>query len=153
MIAAILRGPTRTLGRHLNYSTVVRRTAVLVLALSARASFAADTVIHAGTLIDGVSAAPRHEISIIIHDDQITAVEDGFETPAGAQVIDLSGATVLPGFIDCHVHVSEMLPSHFADLVAVAANPLEQPDTLRHVSFVMKGGVVYRADGHPTAIE
>jgi len=72
----------------------------------------AATVIHAGTLIDGISPTPRHNVSITIQDDKITAVEDGFTTPPGAQVIDLSGATVLPGFIDCHVHVAAMLPSH-----------------------------------------
>jgi len=37
--------------------------------------------------------------------------------------------------------------------VAIAADPSAQPEALRHVNFVMKGGVVYRADGRPTAIE
>jgi imidazolonepropionase-like amidohydrolase len=40
-----------------------------------------------------------------------------------------------------------------ADIVAIPADPSAQPDALRHVTFVMKGGVVYRADGHPTALE
>jgi imidazolonepropionase-like amidohydrolase len=74
-------------------------------------SSAADTVIHAGTLLDGISPTPRHKVSIVIHDDKITSVDAGYTTPAGAQIIDLSSATVLPGFIDCHVHVSAMLPS------------------------------------------
>jgi len=72
---------------------------------------AKDLVIHAGTLIDGVSETPRKQVSILVRDDRIVSVEPGFQTPAGAEVIDLSRETVLPGFIDCHVHVSAKLPS------------------------------------------
>ena len=104
-------GPIFTVALHLNDSLVARFVAALLLILSAQNSSGADTVIHAGALIDGTSATPRQKVSITIHDDKITAVENGFTTPAGAQVIDLSGATVLPGFIDCHVHVSAKLPS------------------------------------------
>lgn len=77
----------------------------------AHVCLAKDLVIHAGTLIDGLADAPRHQISIVIHDDRIVAVEPGFTTPAGAELIDLASATVLPGFIDCHVHISSRLPS------------------------------------------
>ncbi|MFT3977998.1 MAG: amidohydrolase family protein [Sphingomonas bacterium] len=69
-------------------------------------AFAKDVVIHAGKLIDGVSATPRTKVSILIHDDRITGVQNGFVTPAGAEVIDLSAKTVLPGFIECHDHIS-----------------------------------------------
>ena len=68
-------------------------------------------MIHAGTLIDGVSAAPRSNVSIVVHDDKIVSVDAGFTTPAGAEVVDLSQQTVMPGFIDCHVHISAKLPN------------------------------------------
>ncbi|MBS0284553.1 MAG: amidohydrolase family protein [Proteobacteria bacterium] len=67
---------------------------------------AKDVVIHAGKLIDGVSATPRTQVSTLIRDDRITGVQNGFVTPAGAEVIDLSSKTVLPGFIECHDHIS-----------------------------------------------
>jgi imidazolonepropionase-like amidohydrolase len=76
------------------------------------ACLAKDLVIHAGTLIDGVADTPRQQVSILIHDDKIQSVESGYVSPAGAEIIDLSNATVMPGFIDCHVHISAMLPSH-----------------------------------------
>ncbi|HEX5380094.1 MAG TPA: amidohydrolase family protein [Phenylobacterium sp.] len=91
----------------------MRTTSFLALcaALIAGGAQARDVVIHAGTLIDGVAAQPRQKVSILIHDDRISGVKDGFVTPAGAEVIDLSAATVLPGFIDVHVHVGAKLPS------------------------------------------
>ena len=84
---------------------------LLVVALASSATSARETVIHAGTLIDGSGAAPRQHVSILVHDDRITGVEAGFTTPAGAEVIDLSQATVMPGFIDCHVHIAGRLPN------------------------------------------
>ena len=88
------------------------RLAAIALCLAAAAPVAAkDWVIHAGTLLDGSGEAPREQVSIIVRDQRILAVESGFTAPAGAEIIDLSGATVMPGFIDCHVHVSALLPS------------------------------------------
>ena len=83
----------------------------LAVALACNAAPAKDIVIHAGTLIDGIGETPRHQVSILVRDDRIVAVESGYRNPPGAEVIDLSAQTVLPGFIDCHVHVSAKLPS------------------------------------------
>jgi imidazolonepropionase-like amidohydrolase len=83
----------------------------VVLCLIAAAGQAKDLVVHAGTLIDGTSDVPRKRVSILIRDDKIVSVESGFTAPAGAEIIDLPDATVMPGFIDCHVHISALLPS------------------------------------------
>jgi len=77
----------------------------LALALLAGTASARDVVIHAGRLIDGTGEVPREKVSILIHDDRITKIEPGFVAPSGTQVIDLSTETVLPGLIDCHVHI------------------------------------------------
>src|SRR5881398_553450 len=74
--------------------------------LMATPALAEDIVIHAGHLIDGISKTPRSNVSIVIHDDRIVSVDPGFSSPEGARVIDLSNATVLPGLIDCHVHIT-----------------------------------------------
>jgi imidazolonepropionase-like amidohydrolase len=89
--------------------TQLRILVCLVAGLASGVSGAKDVVIHAGTLIDGVSDTARHQVSILVHDDRIVAVEPGYKS--GAEIIDLSSATVLPGFIDCHVHVAAKLPS------------------------------------------
>ena len=85
--------------------------ALASVAVSARAQAPATpeavTVIRAGTLIDGKSATPRRDQVIVIRGNRIESVGDAASTriPAGARVIDLSRATVLPGLIDAHTHI------------------------------------------------
>lgn len=94
---------TRSLHRNL-----LAAVAVSSLALAAAGSaLAGDVVIHAGRLIDGVSANAREQVTIVIHNDRIAAVEAGFTSHPGAEVVDLSDKTVLPGLIDCHVHITQ----------------------------------------------
>ena len=76
-------------------------------------------VIHAGHFIDTAHKQVRDQVSITIEGARITAAQDGFISPKDADVIDLSSATVLPGLIDCHKHLTMHLGSgsHFQDLV------------------------------------
>jgi imidazolonepropionase-like amidohydrolase len=65
------------------------------------------TVIRAGTLIDPRSDTPRHNQLIVVRGNRIESVGAAASShvPSGANVIDLSRATVLPGLIDSHTHI------------------------------------------------
>jgi imidazolonepropionase-like amidohydrolase len=61
-----------------------------------------------GTLIDGTGAEPVPDAALVIQGDRIVAVGPRAEIsiPPGAQIIELPQATILPGFINTHVHYS-----------------------------------------------
>jgi imidazolonepropionase-like amidohydrolase len=82
------------------------RLAAGLVAFMVSAPAGAATLIHAGTLIDGVSSRPVEDRTLVIEDGRIAAVEEGFRAPApGDELIDLSGHTVLPGLMDMHTHL------------------------------------------------
>jgi imidazolonepropionase-like amidohydrolase len=102
------------------------RPAIIALALFLTAgTAAARTVIHAGALIDGVAAAPRARVTILVDEGRIADVVPGF-VPAAAddEFIDLSDDTVLPGLMDMHVHLTgELTRTSYLDEVVL--NPTD----------------------------
>src|SRR4051794_3031873 len=84
----------------------MRRTfPALLLLLTAAAALAADAppvAIHARRLLD-VRSGTTSEAWIVVRGNRIDDLAKS--APPGMQVIDLGNATVLPGLIDCHVHL------------------------------------------------
>jgi imidazolonepropionase-like amidohydrolase len=73
------------------------------------------TVIKADSLFDSVYGQFRRDPLITIEDERIVDVRLGYqEVPENARFVDLSGCTLLPGFIDAHDHLSlsPQLPNH-----------------------------------------
>lgn len=68
--------------------------------------FAQKTVIYCGHLIDPKSLQVLTEMTIVVDGKFITDVQKGYlPSSTGDQVIDLKNRTVMPGLIDCHVHL------------------------------------------------
>src|SRR6266853_4779818 len=63
-------------------------------------------VIRAGHLLDVKTGKTLTNQVIVIQGDKIASVAPDTPVPAGALVIDLSNATVLPGLIDAHTHIT-----------------------------------------------
>jgi len=73
--------------------------------LSSPSSAAADRfAVHAARLIDGRAAVARGPVWVVIASDTIASIENA--APAGVRVVELGDATLLPGLIDCHTHLS-----------------------------------------------
>src|SRR5262245_31760019 len=86
-----------------------RALLALVLLFGAAASFAAEppalVAVKAGRLIDPKSGSVSSGSVILIEKGRVKAVGPSLAVPAGAQLIDLSALTVLPGLMDCHTHL------------------------------------------------
>src|SRR5262245_13820470 len=71
------------------------------------AADAQTTALRGARVIDGRGGAPIDNATIVIRDDRIVAIgpSAGTAIPSGADVIDYSGKTVIPGLISDHSHV------------------------------------------------
>ena len=77
-----------------------------LVALFFHCAQAQKTLVHCGTLIDGKSNSAQQQMTLVIEGNKITAVDKGYSKPGkDDKLIDLSKKTVMPGFIDMHVHI------------------------------------------------
>lgn len=73
------------------------------------------TAIKAGKMIDAVNGTVLINQVILIEGTKIIAVGTAVSIPPNAEIIDLSHATVLPGLIDCHTHLSHQSGGNYYD--------------------------------------
>src|SRR5581483_1515831 len=104
-------------------------------------------------LIDGIRDAPLRDATLLVEGGRVRGVTTDGTLPPGAEVVDLGESTLLPGLIDCHVH----LPfDASADPVAALAKLSVPSATLRayrhaHLSL-QRGATTVRDVSSPHGI-
>ncbi|MGQ0643063.1 MAG: amidohydrolase family protein [Gemmatimonadaceae bacterium] len=96
---------------------MLRSSLLLALCASIAAGQPAPsvTILRAARLIDGRGDAPLSPGMIRVEGERITAVGAKLEVPAGATLLDLGDATLLPGLIDLHTHLTNRQGVHWED--------------------------------------
>ncbi len=121
-------------------STLFLVSLVLSTALHAQA-FDEWKIIHAGTLLADAREAVQTEQSIIVRNNEIVEVRDGYVSPgqvsgtANARVIDLSDQFVMAGLIDSHTHILSQQEANGREIRVTRSSQLS---TLMGVEFGMR---------------
>jgi imidazolonepropionase-like amidohydrolase len=72
----------------------------------AETTIAQKTYVQCGKLIDGIANTAQTEVTIVVEGKLITGIQKGYASGGTSdKVIDLKTKTVMPGLIDCHVHL------------------------------------------------
>ena len=85
--------------------------------LSANIVFSQKTLIHAGTLIDGVTKKIKTKQTIVVEGGMIVGVRNGYsKAQPNDTVVNLKNTTVTPGWMDLHVHLgSQSSPQSYSE--------------------------------------
>jgi imidazolonepropionase-like amidohydrolase len=116
---------------------IIMRLLSLLIVLTVSLNLSAKTIIHAGKLITAENDKVLTEYSIVVNNNLIESVEKGYKQGGeGDTIIDLKNATVMPGLMDMHVHLSmqhggpqtylQRFTFNEADYAYVAANYAEK---------------------------
>lgn len=111
-----------------------------LLALVSGPAIADVTLIHAGKLLAIPGRAPATNMTIIIEDDRITGVQQGFVEAPDARVIDLRDKFVMPGLMDMHVHLQGQLGPHNDRDALKMSDQLMQMRSLSYAMNTLRAG-------------
>ncbi len=79
---------------------------ILLSPVSAQQPSKPTVAIKTGRVLDVTKGTYIENAVILVQDERISAIGANLAIPAGSEIIDLTGMTVLPGLIDCHTHLT-----------------------------------------------
>jgi imidazolonepropionase-like amidohydrolase len=133
----------------------VRRPLVMFALLAATValpstSSAQTIILKAARLIDGRGGPPLEPAMVRIVADRIEAVGAVLPIPAGATLIDLGAATLLPGLIDLHTHLTDRDDVHWETALTTTTPPEAALWGARNARVTLMAGVTTCRDMGPT---
>src|SRR5215207_5688374 len=111
------------------------------------------TAVRCGTLIDGTGAEPVRGATLVFEGDTIVRVDRSGDVPRDAEVVDAGHLTVMPGMIDCHVHLASSTWSLQERLLTPYS--LTIAHALNHARITLEAGFtsVRDASGTPRGVK
>jgi imidazolonepropionase-like amidohydrolase len=114
--------------RQMPFARLARVAALLLVLGGAPALAQQHLLLDGGRLIDGTGRTPVADVQILITANRIARVgpRGSFEVPGGAERIDTTGKTLLPGFVDLHFHIADdptLVPLFLANGITSARDP------------------------------
>ncbi len=107
-------------------------------------------MVKAARLIDGRGGAPVAPAMVRVEGDRIAAVGAALAIPSGARVIDLGSATLLPGLIDLHTHLTGERSIHWEDVLTKTTPGHDALWGARNALVTLRAGFTTVRDMGPT---
>ena len=107
------------------------------------------TILRAARLIDGTGAPSLQPAMIRVEGERIVEVGSNLRVPAGARVIELGDATLLPGLIDLHTHLTGDERLHWEDALTKSTPPRDALWGARNARITLLAGFTSCRDMGP----